>query len=256
MDEESSAGVPEWVVTYGDMMSLLLTFFIMLVSLSEIVEDKKYRAILQAIQRYTGYRSVPLAPHGEHFPLNALRERLLTLGSFTEERKAYGGVRHESTPAKDVQVFHTAQGTAVLVGDHMLFPAGQATLSRKARRQLDEISESLVGKPNKIEVVGHVSPDPLPQNAAVTDKRLLSYLRAKAVVEYLGTRGVDLERVRIQAAGDTRPLPDNGDVRTNRHDRVAIFMVDKFADHFQGSRENSERLPSAELSQPLPKHAR
>ena len=34
--EDPPAGVPEWLVTFGDMMSLLLTFFIMLVSLSEV----------------------------------------------------------------------------------------------------------------------------------------------------------------------------------------------------------------------------
>ena len=39
IEEEPSAGVPEWVVTFGDMMSLLLTFFIMLVSMSEIRQD-------------------------------------------------------------------------------------------------------------------------------------------------------------------------------------------------------------------------
>ncbi|MGI9443328.1 MAG: flagellar motor protein MotB [Rubripirellula sp.] len=33
-DEPEEMGIPEWVVTFGDMMSLLLTFFIMLVSLS------------------------------------------------------------------------------------------------------------------------------------------------------------------------------------------------------------------------------
>ena len=37
-EEDSVPGVPEWVVTYGDMMSLLLTFFIMLVSMSQLKE--------------------------------------------------------------------------------------------------------------------------------------------------------------------------------------------------------------------------
>ena len=41
-EEEESMGIPEWVVTFGDMMSLLLTFFIMLVSLSEMKEEEKY----------------------------------------------------------------------------------------------------------------------------------------------------------------------------------------------------------------------
>ncbi|MEO1994779.1 MAG: flagellar motor protein MotB, partial [Planctomycetaceae bacterium] len=43
--DSDTPGVPEWVVTYGDMMSLLLTFFIMLVSLSEVVNNRRYQDI-------------------------------------------------------------------------------------------------------------------------------------------------------------------------------------------------------------------
>ena len=57
MEDDGAPGVPEWVVTYGDMMSLLLTFFIMLVCLCAIVNDEKFRAILDCIVNYTGYRS-------------------------------------------------------------------------------------------------------------------------------------------------------------------------------------------------------
>jgi chemotaxis protein MotB len=64
MDDETP-GVPEWVVTYGDMMSLLLTFFIMLVSLSDVKADAKYRAILESLQKYTGYRTSPITPPGK-----------------------------------------------------------------------------------------------------------------------------------------------------------------------------------------------
>jgi chemotaxis protein MotB len=38
-DEPDEISIPEWVVTFGDMMSLLLTFFILLVSISEIKEE-------------------------------------------------------------------------------------------------------------------------------------------------------------------------------------------------------------------------
>ncbi|VAX39948.1 Flagellar motor rotation protein MotB, partial [hydrothermal vent metagenome] len=74
MEEDEAPGVPEWVVTYGDMMSLLLTFFIMLVSLSEVVADQKYRAVLDSLQQYTGYRGSPKAPAGTSFPLNSMIE--------------------------------------------------------------------------------------------------------------------------------------------------------------------------------------
>ncbi|MCC7407982.1 MAG: flagellar motor protein MotB, partial [Phycisphaeraceae bacterium] len=48
------AGAPEWVLTYGDMMSLLLCFFIMLVALSEIKEEDKFKAIATEIQKAFG----------------------------------------------------------------------------------------------------------------------------------------------------------------------------------------------------------
>jgi len=86
--------VPEWVVTYGDMMSLLLTFFIMLVSLSDVAADQKYRAILDSLQRYIGYRNGPIAPIGKSFPLNSLIAGLETFGSFTDDDDGLGGVKN------------------------------------------------------------------------------------------------------------------------------------------------------------------
>ena len=54
MDDDGPPGVPEWVVTYGDMMSLLLTFFIMLVSMSQLKEEGKNRAAMNAMQQRFG----------------------------------------------------------------------------------------------------------------------------------------------------------------------------------------------------------
>ena len=54
MEEDDPPGVPEWVVTYGDMMSLLLTFFIMLVSMSELKDEGKNRAALNSMKEVFG----------------------------------------------------------------------------------------------------------------------------------------------------------------------------------------------------------
>ena len=51
IEEEPEPGIPEWVVTFGDMMSLLLTFFIMLVSMSEIKEEERFQAMLESMRR-------------------------------------------------------------------------------------------------------------------------------------------------------------------------------------------------------------
>jgi len=53
-DEDRSPEAPLWYVTYGDMMTLLLTFFIMIASFSEVKEQEKYQAIATSIHRQFG----------------------------------------------------------------------------------------------------------------------------------------------------------------------------------------------------------
>jgi chemotaxis protein MotB len=236
MDDDAPAGVPEWVVTYGDMMSLLLTFFIMLVSLSEIVADKKYRAVVEALQKYVGYRTSPKAPPGKRFPLNSIFERLRTLGSHYNKREGYGGVPTEAPTGNEVRVFHSPQGTSLRVGGPIPFDAGVTELSANAVRRLNGISEMLAGKPNKIEIVGHVSPGPLPAHTPVANRWLLSYLRARAVRDYLLAHGVQEIRMRIRAAADNEPLTETGDERSRQHDRVEIHILNRFAEDYIGPR--------------------
>ena len=59
-EEEGGGGdIPEWVVTFGDMMSLLLTFFIMLVSMSEIKQEERFQAMVESFREQFGHdRSV------------------------------------------------------------------------------------------------------------------------------------------------------------------------------------------------------
>ena len=237
-DDSDSVEVPEWIVTYGDMMSLLLTFFIMLVSLSEVVADKKYRAVLASLQSYTGYRTAPKGPPGNNFPLNSLIKRLETLGSFTNKSRAHGGVRIEAPLGADVRVFRTADGTSIRVGRPVPFNRIDARLSPAARKQLKQIKLALVGKPNKIEILGHVSPEPLPADTKPVDKMLLSYRRGRTVLRFLAKNGVRIERMRISAIGDQQPVESSGETRSQIHDRVEIHIVDKFIDYFQGASDS------------------
>ncbi len=93
IEEDPPAGVPEWVVTYGDMMSLLLTFFIMLVSLSELKGDKKYQAMVRSIMKRMGYELGPEVPPGKSFPLDSAIDKLRTLGAQTKTDTGRGGVK-------------------------------------------------------------------------------------------------------------------------------------------------------------------
>ncbi len=81
IEEDPPAGVPEWVVTYGDMMSLLLTFFIMLVSMSEMkTDDGKYRAMMDALEQVFGPQFGRHSAPGDSFPTSSMFSKLASLG--------------------------------------------------------------------------------------------------------------------------------------------------------------------------------
>lgn len=234
MEDDDAPGVPEWVVTYGDMMSLLLTFFIMLVSLSEIIENDKYRAILDALQRYTGYKTTPTSPPGDHFPLNSVIEKLKTLGSFAQQTRGTAGIRTDAVEGESVHVYRTRDGSARLVGEPLRFAPLSADLTDESKHRLVEISHALSGKPNKVEIRGHASPRSEHPNRTPADQMVLCYRRARAALEFLLSRGVDRDRLRIVTYGDLQPANITGDEKAVQHDRVEVFIIDAYAEEYVG----------------------
>ena len=225
------------------MMSLLLTFFIMLVSLSEVVADEKYRAVMEALHSYLGYSMAPAAPAGKNFPLNSLASRLETLGAFSndipKEERGTGGVTVEATQGTQLRVFRAREGTAITVGGELAFKKGMADILPNVDEIIIKIAEKLAGKPNKIEIRGHTSPGEVSQIEGEDDIHL-SYRRARAVADRLVELGVKSHRMRISAAGDSEPIDDIGDEGTADHNRVSILVLDTYADEFVGTADLQE----------------
>lgn len=238
MEEDDAPGVPEWVVTYGDMMSLLLTFFIMLVSLSEIVNDEKYRAILESIQKYTGYRTGPVSPPGKYFPMNSLVKQMSILGAYTDSPdRGRGGIKTRSLEGKDVRVYRAREGVPLKVGESLHYNQTEIDLNQARKAKLDQIIPELAGKPNKIEVRSHTSIEPLPADSPIKDKLVLTYERGRHVMLYLIQKGIAPKRIRITAAADYEPPLQSGDEKSEQMDRLDILQLDAFVDDYVGPRK-------------------
>lgn len=230
MEDDGAPGVPEWVVTYGDMMSLLLTFFIMLVSLSEIVNDEKYRAILESIQKYTGYRSGPISPPGKHFPMNSMVKQMSMLGSFTNTPvKGRGGIKTRALEGSDVRVYRSREGVPLKVGESLHYNQTEIGLDPQRKEKLDQIIQDLAGKPNKIELRSHTSINPLPADSPIQDKLVLTYDRGRQVMLYLIQKGIAPKRIRITAAADYELPHQTGDEKSEQMDRLEVLLLDAFA---------------------------
>ena len=231
MEEDDPPGVPEWVVTYGDMMSLLLTFFIMLVSLSEIVNDEKYRAVLESIQKYTGYRTGPISPPGKYFPMNSLVAQMSKLGSFTDTlERGRGGIKTRGIEGNDVRVYRAREGVPVKVGESLHYNQTEIDLNPQRKKKLDQIILDLAGQPNKIELRSHTSINPLPADSPIQDKLVLTYDRGRQVMLYLIQKGIAPKRIRITAAADYELPHKTGDEKSEQMDRLEVLLLDAFAD--------------------------
>jgi chemotaxis protein MotB len=240
MEEEAPPGVPEWVVTYGDMMSLLLTFFIMLVSLSEVVADQKYRAVLESLQLYTGYLTSPSAPPGKNFPLNAMIKKLGTLGSFTDNKKGRKGINTPALKGNDVRVSRTKEGRPLPARNPILFKPGEYQLLKKHKMILNHVFDEWAGKPNKIEIRGFSSPVKNEKNA-LKETCVLNYRRAKTVMDYLVLKGFKKERIRISASTGASEASSISKLSFDEkllRDRVDISILDSYASQYVGPRKN------------------
>ena len=78
--QEGPKGAPEWMVTYGDAMTLLLCFFVIIVSMSEVKKDERFQEVVESLRRaFGGYVGAVGAVPIENISSNTLIAKLLEL---------------------------------------------------------------------------------------------------------------------------------------------------------------------------------
>lgn len=229
--DEAPPGVPEWVVTYGDMMSLLLTFFIMLVSLSEMKKDGQLRAMLDALQeRFGSTSSMNSGVPGKSLQENSFFSQMKSSGNRSED-----GVKKRSRDAagnvgKFDAVNRINQGTVVTIGGPAMFEPFSAELNASVIENLEILAEVVRNRPNLICIRGHASPEPLPPDSPYADAFALSFARAQAVANYfVQVQNLPAARLIVSAAGETEPRLLTRDSRAiaSNH-RVDVFLIDAY----------------------------
>lgn len=232
MDEEDEApGVPEWVVTYGDMMSLLLTFFIMLVSISELKKEGDIKALMDGLiekfgpDKYPASASVP----GDSTQRTSALAKMSSTGDRSQDDTKKAPRDAEKGVGAHPTVSRINHGSVVTLGGPALFQRFSADLNDDIKSTLDVIKNVLAEKPNRLVVRGHATPEPLPFDSKYRDQLDLSFARAQSVAEHLVSLGIDRNRITVSAAGKAeqrKPTREAAGHRVNR--RVDVFIIDSY----------------------------
>lgn len=245
MDDDDDAGgdIPEWVVTFGDMMSLLLTFFIMLVSLSEIKQEEQFQAMVQSMQQNFGYDSSrsSVIP-GTAKPRNSAVAKLATQGRANKFDIMKGGNKVQAPIGDHQKVRIMRPGERTAIGTVITFAEDSVELSEENQRALQRLALEIQGKPQVVEVRGHTSLRPAEEFTPFADNWELAHNRSRNVAKFLvGDLKIRRKRIRISSAGESEPLHIGTDpIKLRQNPRVEVFLTNEVISDRSGTEEERQ----------------
>lgn len=235
--QQQAAGAPEWMVTYSDMVTLLLCFFVVIVSFSEIKSEEKFFQMVESLRiAFGGYEGVVGDMPDDIASANTLIERLkaLALPSMSPNRS---DTDDPGLEGRKWRVTDVRDGTKIVVGGQITFERFSAELKPEALELIAQTAGILDGQNLKITVTGHATREPLPADAVFQDAVDLSFARARAVRDALIENGIRAERIVCMAAGDSEPLVSQAytEERLALNRRVEIVVTEDTVQDYQGA---------------------
>jgi chemotaxis protein MotB len=224
------------MTTFSDMVTLLLTFFILLYSISN-VDAQKFQNISSSLQAVlTGGGSPAILdgqPSPSEFPVNdpaKLVEELLDNTRVKESTlRMYEQVKgyiEEKGLEAEVSVSLNRSGVFVDIKEVILFEPGEASLKAGGKEILDNLEGLFLQFENEIVVEGHTDNVPMRSQTYPTNWEL-SAGRALAVVRYLSeVKHVPEKRLAAIGYGEYRPIISN-ETPANRalNRRVNLLII-------------------------------
>ena len=229
-NDEPGPGVPGWMVTYGDMMSLLLCFFVLLVSMSTMEVEK----VRQAAASLKG--ALGALPFQERVIPSPVQQQPQTpRGTVKRGKRSQAVARlrriiRENKLDSVINVSESEQGIHITIGDPALFDTGKADIKSTVLPVLNQIVEVVNTGDEFIRVEGHTDNVPI-HNMEFEDNWELSIERALSVIRYIRNRQPDLdpERLRPVGCGEFHPVANNDSQEgraLNRRVEIYIEMAD------------------------------
>jgi chemotaxis protein MotB len=217
-----------WLVTFGDLVTLLLTFFVLLLSMSSM--DRSVLTRITFFADDVGFltnRSAGRIPQRVKLVIEALDKPWEVL----EKQKRIKDLLFpddelppeisRSTLEQNLQVLARPEGVALVLTDALLFPPGGSQLTETARRLLAPVVEVLLFMPAPVNVAGYT--DDVGGDGEAN--YVLSGERALSVLEYFLSHGLPPERFSVAGYGPAWPIADNAtEAGRAQNRRVEILL--------------------------------
>ncbi|WP_163327657.1 flagellar motor protein MotB [Desulfurobacterium thermolithotrophum] len=213
--KEECKTVPAWLTSFSDLMSLLLTFFILLYSMSTLDVTKAIK--------FLSYFQGEKAKSFEHISV-VKPIKIYT----TDLAKKIKKIIKRILPAYGYQIVVTQEYVLLRLFNKVLFKPNSLELTPKAKEALDKVAEIIKKLPGnyQVRIEGHTSiEEPTKYLPYIHDDWDLSIRRATTVAKYLISRGVNPKKIIAVGYGNTRPLYTwKNPILQARNRRVEIYL--------------------------------
>ncbi len=255
-EKKESAGVPAWVMTFADLMTLLMCFFVLLLAFSEM-DAAKFKQLSGSMKNAFGVQAeieVRTIPKGtsvvaqefspgkpEPTALNQIRQFTIdsnrnTLDALDRELKEIEETRDharrlrialkEEIKAGAVSIQTEGMKVIVHIMENATFDSGYADLRDEFQPTLKKIAELIDNESGEVTISGHTDDVPI-SNARFRSNWDLSTSRAVSVAhELLKVADLDDDHVIVTGHADTRPrAPNDSTENRAKNRRVDISIV-------------------------------
>lgn len=242
---------PEWIFTLADLIMCMMGLFVLLWVLKESGSKASSPAQAQQMQEdflrkvSDGFQGYIPADFNDRNPLKKLNgpgER----GETNQDPQSPDGTENQSSIIRP--------GREVTTGGKLLFGKGVPELDADLKAKLDRVAELIRGHRQIVQIKGHTSRDDLAADATPNAKMALSLKRAQAAADYLTSKGVEPEVLRVQGCSTFEPIRqgDSSIAAQSLNRRVEVFVSDTLVDALQD--RASLAVPAKQATETKPAH--
>ncbi|MFO8032327.1 MAG: flagellar motor protein MotB [Desulfohalobiaceae bacterium] len=229
--EEEQGG--NWVTTFADICLLLLTFFVLLYSMSD-VNEKRFEHSFLSVRRALGEHM------GGNLSMRSKTEQ--DQGVFMEEAELLRQIEEQQNEVfSDFNYFHSEKGIEGIVGARLdsgiitvevpgdvLFDSGQAELVPEGQEVLQDLKDFFVQHPEqKINIEGHTDNVQPGSQSRFKDNWELSSMRAVNVLRYMLELGLEPGRMTATGFADLDPVVPNTSKENRSRNRRVEFVLSR-----------------------------
>lgn len=217
-----------WMVTFSDMVTLLITFFVLLISMSSM-DDRALKELFGFFSEVMGPLEFPQTQEMSGIPniIESVTPKLffdtMTLNKSlldTLERRGVGGLSGRGTSLLEVR--ETNRGLAVLLSSDILFDEGSARIKVEAEPVLMGVADVVRNSDSIISIEGHTDIKGGPET-----NWMLSLSRAITILDFfVYTTGMSPTRFCVAGYGANRPVATNATEEGRAQNRrVEIILL-------------------------------